>query len=68
MNTSPNAPVESKVQAATWATLISAAIMTILAQHVFKGDVPAWVGDGLNIVVPAVFAFAAGWWAKHSPR
>lgn len=60
--------VETKVTAATVATLISTAVMTVLAQHVFRGDVPAWLGDGVNILVPAGVAFAAGWWAKHTHR
>lgn len=60
--------VETKVTAAAVATLISATVMTLLAQHAFRGDVPVWLGDAVNIVVPAAVAFAAGWRAKHTHR
>lgn len=72
-----NAPTETKVKAATAAGAGSAAILTpfmiwVVDQLAFHGDaapdVPLPVVGAIGLVVTGASAFAAGWWAKHSPR
>jgi len=61
-------PIESKVTAATLATAITALVLWLLGEYAFDGDVPEAVAGVVVTVVPAVAAFIAGWWTKHTPR
>jgi hypothetical protein len=72
-----NAPVETKVKAATAAGAGSAAVLTpfviwVVDQMAFNGDaapdVPLPVVGVIGLVVTGVCTFAAGWYARHSPR
>jgi hypothetical protein len=72
-----NAPVETKVKAATVAGAGSAAIVTpfviwVVDAVAFNGDaapdVPLPVVGVIGLVVTGVCTFVAGYWAKHSPR
>jgi hypothetical protein len=72
-----NAPVETKVKAATAAAGGAAATVTpfvvwLVDALFFNGpaapDVPLPVVGVIGLVVSGAAAFAAGWWARHSPR
>ena len=63
-----NAPVETKVKAASVTFLVSAVAVWLLGRYVFGGVVPADVVLGVEAVIPAVLAAYAGWKAKHTPR
>lgn len=60
--------IETKVKAATGAAAVSGFVLWILGSYVFNGEVPAPVVALVSIAVPAVFAFAAGYLARHTPR
>ncbi|GAB3142507.1 hypothetical protein GCM10027290_17170 [Micromonospora sonneratiae] len=73
----PNAPVESKVKAATAAGAGSAAVVTpfvvwVVDQLFFNGDatpeVPLPVVGMIGLVVTGACTFVGGWYAKHTPR
>lgn len=61
-------PVEVKVSAATVAAAVSSLIVWALQQYAFRGEVPLPVSAAVQVVVPAVCAFAAGFAARHTPR
>lgn len=62
-------PVETKVTAATVASMLTGLVMTLLATLAFHGDaVPAVVSSVVGAVITGVVTFAAGWLAKHTPR
>ena len=61
-------PIELKVSAATIATALSGLAVWVLQTYVFRGDVPMPVSAAVQVVVPAVVAFLAGYLAKHTPR
>jgi hypothetical protein len=61
-------PIESKVTAATVATAVTGLVLWVLGKLVFRGDVPEPVAGAVLTVVPAIAAFVAGWWARHTPR
>ena len=61
-------PVEAKVSAATIAAVLAALAVWVLQVYVFRGEVPAPVSAAVQVVVPAVCAFVAGWLARHTPR
>lgn len=69
MATNANAPIEAKVKAAGWASLVAGFIVTWLV-----GVVPGLssLGPFLQAVLVAVLtgfaAFVAGWLARHTPR
>lgn len=60
--------IETKVKAATGAAAVSGFLLWILGAYVFNGDVPAPVVVLVSIAVPALFAFAAGYLARHTAR
>jgi hypothetical protein len=71
------APVETKVKASTVAAGGAAATVTpfvvwLVAALFFNGpaapDVPLPVVGVIGLAVSGLAAFAAGWWARHSPR
>jgi hypothetical protein len=73
----PNAPVETKVKAATAAGGGSAAVLTpfvvwLVGRLFFAGpgdpEVPLPVVGLIGLVVTGVCTFVAGWYAKHTPR
>jgi hypothetical protein len=73
----PNAPVETKVKAATAAGAGSAAVITpfvvwLVDQLFFAGDapppVPLPVVGLVGLLVTGACAFVGGWYAKHTPR
>lgn len=70
------APIEAKVKAATYGAgiggllgqLINLAIdQYVITPHVLDGNPPA-VAAAITIVAGAAASFAAGYWARHSPR
>jgi hypothetical protein len=64
-----SAPVETKVKAASVASLVST---FIVAWFVYKAPGLASLADPIQAVIVGAFAsastWAAGWLAKHSPR
>lgn len=71
-----NAPTEVKVKAATGGAVGGAVlgefINWVLDDYVITpnvtGDLPTQVSALVLVVSAGVVAFAAGWWARHSPR
>lgn len=63
-----SAPVEYKVSAATAGAALASLGMWALQTFVFHGDLPLPVSVAVQTLVPAVVAFAAGWFTKHTPR
>ena len=61
-------PIETKVSAATIASAVSGLIVWALQGYVFRGEVPFPVSSAVQVIVPAVCAFGAGWFARHTPR
>jgi uncharacterized membrane-anchored protein len=61
-------PVETKVSAATVAAVVSAFVLWVLRTFVFKGDVPPEVEALVTVAVVGACTFAAGWFARHTPR
>jgi hypothetical protein len=62
------APVETKVQASTAAAAVSGLALWALGHYVLKGGVPDVVASWVYVIVPAVITFAAGYFARHTPR
>jgi hypothetical protein len=67
-----NAPVETKVKAATSATfvvsLLIAVLNAVVADDSLLQPLPAWVQALLISVAPAAVTFLSGWQASHTPR
>lgn len=64
-----SAPIETKVTAATAGSIISAFIVYLLGEFVFKGsDVPTVVIALVQLLIVGVVTFASGYLAKHTPR
>lgn len=61
-------PVEVKVSAAAIATALSGFAVWAAQTYWFRGEVPAPVVAVIQVVVPALVAFTAGWLARHTPR
>lgn len=62
------APVETKVQASTAAAAVSGLALWTLGHYMFKGSVPDVVASWVYVIVPGVITFAAGYFARHTPR
>lgn len=63
-----NAPVETKVKAATASAAVAGVIVWALTAYVFPAGTPGPILILVDVAVPAVWAFTAGWWADHTPR
>ena len=61
-------PVETKVKAGTAAAAASGLVLFVLGRYVFKGAVPDVVASWVYAAVPAALTFAAGDYARHTPR
>lgn len=61
-------PVETKVQASTWAAAVSGLALWALGTYVFQGSVPDVVVSWTYVIVPSALTFGAGYLARHSPR
>ena len=61
-------PVEPKTQAAGVSGAVAGAVLYLLQQYVFKGDVPAGVESLIYTAMPGVIAFAAAYLAPHQSR
>ena len=61
-------PIEVKVSAATIASAVSGLGLWALQTYVFRTDVPLPVIAAVQVVVPAIVTFAAGYMAPHTPR
>lgn len=61
-------PVEAKVSAATIAAAVSSLTVWALQTYAFRGQVPFPVAAAVQVLVPAVITFAAGWFTRHTPR
>jgi hypothetical protein len=61
-------PVEKKVQASTAAAVVSGMAVWLLGRYVFRGAVPDVFVSWVYMVIPGAMAFAAGYFAKHTPR
>ena len=69
MSNSPRSgPIELKVSAATVAAAVSSLAVWALQTYVFGGDVPAEVSGAMQVIVPAIITFVAGYLTKHTPR
>lgn len=62
------APVETKVKASTSVAAVSGLVLWILGKYAFKGEVPDVVASWVYFLVPGLLTFAAGYFAKHTPR
>ena len=62
------AQVETKVQAATGAAAVSGLVLWVMGHYVFKTGVPDVIASWIYVIVPAVITFAAGYFARHTPR
>lgn len=62
------APVETKVKASTTVAAVSGMALWLLGKYVFKGSVPDVVASWTYVLVPGVLTFAAGYFARHTPR
>jgi hypothetical protein len=67
-----NAPVESKVKAATSAAFLVGFAIALLNWAVgdtqLMGAMPAWAQTLIALVVPPLVTFLSGWQAQHTPR
>lgn len=67
-----NAPVETKVKAATSATfvvsLVIAVLNSVVADDSLLQPLPVWLQPILIALVPAAITFLSGWQAQHTPR
>jgi hypothetical protein len=62
------APVETKVTAASTAAAVAGFTMWVLDRWVFEGDTPTPVRVLIYVLIPGLATFAAGWFARHTPR
>lgn len=62
------AQVEAKVQASSYAAAASGLALWALGTYAFKGAVPDVVVSWVYVAVPAALTFAAGYYARHTPR
>ena len=62
------APIAPKVQAASVSAAVAGAVLYLLQQYVFKGDVPDGVQSLVYVAVPGVVALIAGYLAPHQVR
>lgn len=63
-----NAPVETKVTAASGTALVAGFVVSWLGTAVLHGAVPDAVVGIIDAAVTAGAAFVAGWLAKHTAR
>lgn len=67
-----NAPVETKVKAATGAAFLVGFAIAFLNWAVgdsqLMGSLPPWAQVLTTTVVPPVVTFLSGWKAQHTPR
>lgn len=68
----PTPPIESKVKAATTATLSASLVLAVLND--LNGDakllapLPGWLQAVIIAVLPTAITFLSGWQARHTPR
>lgn len=60
--------VEAKVVAASTAAFLVSLISTGLTTMWFRNGLPAWAPAVITSVVTSGLTYAAGWFAKHTPR
>lgn len=60
--------VETKVQAATAAAVLSSLVLWVLGEYVFGDVVPAPLEAAVVLVVTGVATWVAGYVARHTPR
>jgi hypothetical protein len=61
--------VETKVTASSLAAALSGVVLWVLQTYVFKGNnVPAGAVTLVDVGIPAVCAWMAGYLAPHTPR
>jgi hypothetical protein len=68
-----SAPIEAKVKTATAATAVTAFVLGLVQQFVFKGgEVPefvsAFVTSAVGSTVAGAVTFVVGWLTKHTSR
>ena len=61
-------PVEQKVTASTAAAAVAGLGIYLLQRYVFHGDVDPTLASWIYALTPGVLTFAAGYFAKHTPR
>jgi hypothetical protein len=62
------AVVEKKVQASTLAAAVSGLVVWLLGRYVLHGTVsPGYIAE-IDVAVPGILAFVAGWLAPHTPK
>ena len=61
-------PVETKVTVASVAALVTSGVLYLVGTYVLHGDVPEPLSGIILVAVTFVVTFAAGWFARHTPR
>ncbi|HEY3684913.1 MAG TPA: hypothetical protein VGL93_17915 [Streptosporangiaceae bacterium] len=59
---------ERKVSASTVAAAVAGLVIWLLGRYVFKGTVPDPVVLVVNVLMPGVLAFVAGYFTRHTHR
>ena len=59
---------ERKVTTSTVAAAVAGLVIWLLGRYVFKGAVPDAVVLAVNVLMPGVLAFAAGYVTHHTHR
>lgn len=59
---------ERKVTASTTAAAVAGLVIWLLGEYVFEGTVPAPVVLVVNVLMPGILAFAAGYFTRHTHR
>jgi hypothetical protein len=60
--------VEAKVKSSATAATVSAAVLSVLGELVFRGGTPGWIGAIVATAVTGGLTFVAGWLTKHTPQ
>lgn len=64
----PEHKVTASAAGAGFGGATSALAIGLLERHIYHGDAPGDVATWVQIVVPGVVAFIAGWLAPHTAR
>ena len=59
---------ERKVTTSTMAAAVAGLVIWLLDKYVFKGTVPDPVALAINVLMPGVLAFLAGYFTHHTHR
>jgi len=59
---------ERKVTTSTVAAAVAGLVIWLLGKYVFKGTVPDAVVLAVNVLMPGILAFLAGYFTRHTHR